>query len=80
MCSSDLKLSMDGRGAWRDNVFVERLWRSVKYEGVYLRAYDSANQARVEIADYLNSYTTQNSENPPQKRYRNLLPPAAHAA
>ena len=33
-------ISMDGRGAWRDNVFVERLWRSVKYEEVYLRAYD----------------------------------------
>ena len=36
-----IAISMDGRGAWRDNVFVERLWRSVKYEEVYLRAYDS---------------------------------------
>ena len=40
------KLSMDGRGAWRDNVFVERFWRSVKYERVYLRAYDSERQRR----------------------------------
>jgi transposase InsO family protein len=40
------QLSMDGRGAWRDNVFVERLWRSVKYERVYLRAYDSVSAAR----------------------------------
>jgi hypothetical protein len=38
---------LDGRGAWRDNVFVERLWRSVKYEEVYLRAYDSVAQARL---------------------------------
>ena len=52
------KLSMDGRGAWRDNVFVERLWRSVKYERVYLRAYDSVSHARADIADYLNWYNT----------------------
>ncbi|MDE2604359.1 MAG: IS3 family transposase [Burkholderiales bacterium] len=50
------KLSMDGRGAWRDNVFVERLWRSVKYERVYLKAYDSVSAARADIADYLNWY------------------------
>jgi len=39
--AQDIAISMDGRGAWRDIVFVERLWRSLKYEGVYLRAYDS---------------------------------------
>src|SRR3954471_24250010 len=50
------KLSMDGRGAWRDNVFVERLWRSVKYERVYLRAYDSVSSARADIAAYLDWY------------------------
>jgi len=50
------KLSMDGRGAWRDNVFVERLWRSVKYERVYLKAYDSVSAARADIADYMNWY------------------------
>ena len=50
------KLSMDGRGAWRDNVFVERLWRSVKYERVYLKAYDSVSAARADIADYLGWY------------------------
>jgi putative transposase len=44
------KLSMDGRGAWRDNVFVERVWRSVKYERVYLRAYDSVSAVRPDIA------------------------------
>ena len=49
---------MDGRGAWRDNVFVERLWRSVKYEEVYLRAYDSVSDARVSIGRYLNFYNS----------------------
>jgi putative transposase len=55
------RLSMDGRGAWRDNVFVERLWRSVKYERVYLKAYDSVSAARADIADYLHWYNTQRS-------------------
>ena len=50
------KMSMDGRGAWRDNVFVERVWRSVKYERVYLKAYDSVSAARADIADYLGWY------------------------
>ena len=49
-------ISMDGKGAWRDNVFVERLWRSVKYEEVYLRAYDSVSEARASIGRYLNFY------------------------
>ena len=47
---------MDGRGAWRDNVFVERLWRSVKYEEVYLRAYDIVAQARASLGRYLDFY------------------------
>ena len=46
------KLSMVGKSAWRDNVFVERVWRSVKYERVYLKAYDTASAARADIADY----------------------------
>jgi hypothetical protein len=46
----------DGKGAWRDNVFVERLWRSVKYEEVYLRAYDSVSEARASIGRYLGVY------------------------
>ena len=51
-----IAISMDGRGAWRDNVFVERLWRSVKYEEVYLRAYDSVAEARASIGRYLGFY------------------------
>ena len=49
-------ISMDGKGAWRDNVFVERIWRSVKYEEVYLHAYDSVSQARASIGRYLEFY------------------------
>ena len=48
-----IRISMDGKGAWRDNVFVERLWRTVKYEEVYLKAYDSVKKARASIGNYL---------------------------
>jgi putative transposase len=51
-----IAISMDGKGAWRDNVFVERLWRSVKYEEVYLKAYDSVAEARASIGRYLTFY------------------------
>jgi putative transposase len=51
-----IAISMDGKGSWRDNVFVERLWRSVKYEEVYLRAYDSVAHARASLGRYLNFY------------------------
>ena len=53
-----IAISMDGKGSWRDNVFVERLWRSVKYEEVYLRAYDSVSEARSSIGRYLGFYNT----------------------
>jgi putative transposase len=53
LAANGIWISMDGKGAWRDNVFVERLWRSVKYEEVYLRAYDSVAEARASIGRYL---------------------------
>ncbi|WP_202324135.1 MULTISPECIES: IS3 family transposase [unclassified Mesorhizobium] len=52
----EIRISMDGKGAWRDNVFVERLWRSVKYEEVYLKAYDSVREGRASIGKYLDFY------------------------
>jgi len=52
----EIKISMDGKGAWRDNVFVERLWRTVKYEEVYLHAYDSVSDARASLGRYLDLY------------------------
>lgn len=51
-----IRISMDGKGAWRDNVFVERLWRSVKYEEVYLHAYDTVSDARAGIGKYFDVY------------------------
>ena len=56
LADNGIAISMDGKGAWRDNVFVERLWRSVKYEEVYLRAYDCVGEARASIGRYLDFY------------------------
>lgn len=75
----DIKISMDGKGCWRDNVFVERLWRSVKYEQVYLYAYDSVNEAKQGIAAYLNFHNQQRPHSTldgqtPDNVYYQLLP------
>ncbi len=79
------KLSMDGKGAWRDNVFVERLWRSVKYERVYLMAYDSVGAARTSIAQYLDWYNTERPHSSldrttPDSVYQETGPKLAEAA
>src|SRR3979409_1899660 len=58
LANNDIAISMDGKGAWRDNVFVERLWRSVKYEEGYLRAYDSGSEARASIRRYNKLYNS----------------------
>jgi putative transposase len=54
----DIAISMDGKGCWRDNVFVERLWKSIKYEEVYLHAYDSVSQAKASLGKYIAFYNT----------------------
>jgi len=59
LTSRHVRINMDGKGAWRDNVFVERLWRTVKYEEVYLKAYDSVREARDSMARYLVFYNSQ---------------------
>jgi len=79
------KLSMDGRGAWRDNVFVERLWRSVKYERVYLKAYDSVSAARADIAEYFAWYNAHRAHSSlerltPNEKYLAALPQLKQAA
>ena len=51
-----IRISMDGKGCWRDNVFVERLWKTVKYEHVYLHAYETTSEARTKLASYLEFY------------------------
>ena len=55
----DITISMDGKGRWIDHVFVERLWRSVKYEEVYLKAYDTVAEAKRSLGRYFTFYNTQ---------------------
>ena len=55
----DIKISMDGKGQWVDNVFVERLWRSVKYEEVYLKAYEGMADAKASLATYFDFYNSE---------------------
>ena len=79
------KGSMDGRGAWHDNAFVERLWRTFKYDRVYLRAYDTVSHARSDIAEYLGWYNTKRQHTSIEDRtldqvYWKLLPPMQAAA
>jgi putative transposase len=85
--AQNIKISMDGKGAWRDNVFVERLWRSVKYEEVYLRAYDSVSDARASLGRYLDLYNRRrphsslDDQTPDQAYYQNIsIPPIRSAA
>ena len=73
---ADIRISMDGKGAWRDNVFVERFWRSVKYEEVYLNAYESIAEARKHISDWIQFYNQQRKHQtlkctPDQRYYGN---------
>ena len=80
-----IAISMDGKGSWRDNVFVERLWRTIKYEEVYLHAYRTVPEARAAIGKYLTFY---NSKRPhssldgqtPDQVYFNPLQPIPVAA
>ena len=82
---AEIAISMDGKGAWRDNVFVERLWRSVKYEEVYLRAYASVSEARASIGRYLGFYNGMRPHSSlggrtPDQAYLNRLTPIPAAA
>jgi len=79
LIKNGIAISMDGKGAWRDNVFVERLWRSVKYEEVYLRAYESVGEARNSIGRYLGFYNSRRPHssldgNTPDQAYFTSLP------
>ena len=81
--SADIKISMDGKGRWVDNVMIERFWRSLKHEEVYLKAYESVNDARVNIREYIDFYNAerkhQTLEQTPDQAYYELiaLPEAA---
>ena len=83
--TAEIAISMDGKGAWRDNVFVERLWRTVKYEEVYLRAYAGVAQARASIGRYLSFYNGKRPHSSlggktPDQAYINLATPIPAAA
>lgn len=85
LIAADIRISMDGKGAWRDNVFVERLWKSVKYEEVYLRAYASVSEARASIGRYLDFYNGRRphqglARQTPDQAYVNALLPIPAAA
>jgi putative transposase len=82
---AEIAISMDGKGAWRDNVFVERLWRTVKYEEVYLRAYAGVAEARASIGRYLGFYNGKRPHSSlggktPDQAYINLATPIPAAA
>jgi putative transposase len=84
LIESEIVVSMDGKGAWRDNVFVERIWKSIKYEEVYLRAYDSVADARASIGRYLDFYNTRRPHSSldrrtPDEAYFDHLPQSAAA-
>ena len=83
--SHDVRISMDGRGRWVDNVFVERLWRSVKYEEVYLKAYESLTEARAGLGGYFEFYNQKRQHqgldyHTPDEVYWDTLPGEATAA
>ena len=85
MLARGCQLSMDGRGAWRDNVFIERLWRSVKYECVYLKAYDGVSAARSDIGRYMDWFNTARAHSrlngvTPQQAYLDLASKLEEAA
>jgi putative transposase len=85
LTDNGIAISMDGKGAWRDNVFVERVWRSVKYEEVYLRAYDSVGQARASLGRYLDFYNCKRPHSSldgctPDRAYFDGIRPLARAA
>jgi putative transposase len=85
LITNGIQISMDGKGAWRDNVFVERVWKSVKYEEVYLKAYASVPEARASIGKYLDFYNGRRphqslGRQTPDQAYFNALQPIPVAA
>ena len=81
-----IRISMDGKGCWRDNVFIERVWRSIKYEEVYLHAYETVSAAREGIGRYINFYNTRRPHSSHRARtpdvvyFASLHQPSAYAA
>lgn len=79
-----IRISMDGQGRWRDNIFIERLWKTVKYEEIYLKAYESITHARKELTRFFERYNTRRrhqglNDRTPDEVYWATLPEARDA-
>ena len=80
----NIRISMDGQGRWRDNVFMERLWKTVKYTEVYLKAYESITHARKELRKFFERYNARRphqglNDRTPDEVYFSTLPEARNA-
>ena len=73
MITQGINIRMDGRGRWMENVFIERLWRSVKYEDVYLKAYDSVGEARRGLKTYFEFYNHKRRHQSLDRRTPNVV-------
>jgi putative transposase len=85
LIGNNIRISMDGQGRWRDNIFIERLWKTVKYEEVYLKAYESITHARKELNKFFDRYNIRRphqglDERTPDEVYWSMLPKAKDAA
>src|SRR5216683_1508019 len=74
--SHEIAISMDGKGCWRDNVFIERFWKTLKYQEVYLRAYETVSEARASIARYIAFYNSRR----PHRAHQGRTPDEAYFA
>jgi len=84
--ASNIKISMDGKGCWVDNAFIERLWRSLKYECIYLQEFDNVKQLRSSLSDWIDFYNNIrpqkvfNGKTPKEVYYDNLMQQNLHLA
>lgn len=85
LTDADIRISMDGRGRWMDNIMIERLWRSMKYECVFLHAFETGSEARQELQKWFDSYNMERphsklGDRTPDEAYFNLPLPGYTAA
>jgi len=81
LINHNIRISMDGQGHWRDNVFIERLWKTVKYQEVYLKAYESISHAKKELRKFFDRYNIRRphqglDDRTPDEVYWSTLPKA----
>ena len=84
LINNSIRISMDGQGRWRDNIFIERLWKTVKYQEVYLKAYVSITHAKKELTRFFDRYNMRRShqglaDRTPDEAYWSTLPKAKDA-